>query len=174
MKTSGIEANKMISKFQHDLLHTEILLKSYPDLNMATKSVSESEHEVEYFSAKIAPEVDSCDFIRENPLSYIYIHVANPYKNVKINCSKCDGVVRVNANPYRVPLFLEHETLFRKEYSLTCFAYEDFFKIHKFNNSALSNSQLYILSKIDEHSKNNNKLDLFGLTNSVKLLLPFS
>jgi hypothetical protein len=172
--TKGLEAQQVVDRFQHDLIHSEELLKLYPDLSIVAKSASNSLHEVEYFSTKIATEVDSCDFNKESTSAYLYTHVIHPYKNVRINCTKCDGVVRVNSDPHRVPLFLEHETVFKKEYIISCFVYEDLFKFHNFNSKVLSNTQLYIISKLDEHSTNNNKLDLLGLSNSIKLLLPFT
>lgn len=164
----------MVDKFQHDLIHSEALLRLYPDLNISTKSGTNSIHEIEYFSSIINSEIDICEFVKENPASYIYTHAVNAYKNVKINCTKCDGLVRVNSNPHRIPLFLEHEVYFRKEYTITCFVYEDLIKLYKLSNHVLAESQLYIISKLDEHAKNSSKLDLFGLSNSIKLLLPFS
>lgn len=172
--TKGLEAQQVVDKFQHDLIHSESLLKLYSDLSIVSKSPSDSVHEVEYFSSQIASEVDSCEFIKENTSTYIYTHVVHPYKNVRINCTKCDGVVKINSNPNRIPLFLEHETLFKKDYTITCFVYEDLFKFHGFSNQVLADTQLYILSKLDEHAKNNSKLDLFALSNSIKLLLPFT
>lgn len=172
--TKGYEALQVVDRFQHDLIHTEALLKLYSDLSLVTKNGSNTVHDVEYFSSEIAPEVDSCEFNRENTSTYIYTHVVHPYKNVRINCTKCDGLVKVNSNPHRIPLFLEHETLFKKEYTISCFVYEDLLKFHNFSNKILADTQLYILSKLDEHAKNSSKLDLFALSNSIKLLLPFT
>lgn len=172
--TKGLEAQQVLDKFQHDLIHSEALLRLYSDLSLVTKSVENTLHEVEYFSSKIAVEVDACDFLKEQTSTYLYTHVVQPYKNVRINCTKCDGIIRVNTNPHRIPLFLEHETTFKKEYTIICFVYEDLFKFHNFSNKVLADTQLYILSKLDEHAKNNNRLDLFALSNSIKLLLPFA
>ncbi len=168
----GINASQVVDKFQHDLIHSEALLKLYPDLTISTNLT----HEIEYFSSNIALEVDSCDFVKENPAAFTYTHAVNPYKNIRVNCTKCEGVIRVNSNPHKIPLFLECETgaVFKKTYVITCFVYEDLLKLHSFNNKVLTDSQLYIISKLNEHTKNNNKLDLFGLSNSIKLLLPFT
>lgn len=172
--TKGFEAQQVLDKFQHDLIHSEALLKLYSDLSIVTASAPDTLHEVEYFSSNIAAEIDSCDFIKESTSSYLYTHIVQPYKNVRINCTKCDGLVKVNSNPHRIPIFLEHETLFRKDFTIICFVYEDLFKFHKFSNKVLADTQLYIISKLDEHTKSNSKLDLFGLSNSIKLLLPFT
>lgn len=172
--TKGFEAQQVVERFQHDLMHSESLLRLYPDLSMVTKSDANSLNEAEYFSTTIASEVDICEFNKENTATYVYTHVVQPYKNVRINCTKCDGLIRVNSNPHRIPLFLEHETSFKKEYTISCFVYEDLLKFHSFNSKILAECQLYILSKLDEHSKNNNKLDLLALSNSIKLLLPFT
>lgn len=172
--TKGFEAQQVVDQFQHDLLHSEALLRLYPDLSIVAKNVSNTVHEIEYFSTAICLEVDSCDFIKEATATYLYTHVAIPYKNVRLNCTKCDGVVRVNSNPHRIPLFLEHETLFKKDYTIICFVYEDLFKFHNFNSKALADSQMYILSKLEEHTKNTSKLDLLALSNSIKRLLPFT
>lgn len=170
----GIEAQQVLDKFQHDSLHSEALLKLYPDLSIVAKSNINTIHEVEYFSAQIASEVDSCDFIKESTATYLNTHVVHPYKNVSINCVKCGGLVRVNSNPCKIPLFLEHETSFKKDYTISCFVYEDLLRIHNFNSKILSDSQLYIISKLEEYSKNNNKVDLFALSSSIKKLLPFA
>lgn len=172
--TKGIEAKQVVDKFQHDLIHSKELLEMYPDLSIVSKSNPDNLHEVEYFSNQIASEVDSCEFIRENSSTYLYTHVAHPYKSVQLNCAICNGVVRVNSNPHRIPVFLEHETMFKKDFTITCFVYEDLLKFHNFSNKILADTQLYIISKLDEHTKNNNKIDLFALSNSIKLLLPFT
>lgn len=174
MKIKGAEAQQVVDKFQHDLIHSESLLRLYPDLSIVSKSSPDGAHEVEYFSSNISIEIDSCDFIKESTSTYLYTHFVHPYKNVRINCTKCDGLVKVNSNPHRIPIFLEHETSFRKDFTISCFVYEDLFKFHNFSNKVLADTQLYILSKLDEHSKNNSKLDLFALSNSIKLLLPFT
>lgn len=170
----GFEAQQVVDKIQHDLMHSETLLKLYPDLTVVIKNTGDSIHEIEYYSSIIANQIDQCDFVKENPSSYFYIHAVYPYKNVKIDCAKCEGIIRVNSNPHRVPLFMEHETSFRKEYTISCFVYEDLFKLHNFSNHVLAESQLYILSKLDEHSKNNNKTDILVLSSSIKMLLPFT
>lgn len=177
MKIKGIDGQQVVDKFQHNLIHSEALLKLYPDLTIAAKPTANSVNEIEYFSTIIASEVDSCDFVKENPVTYFYTHVAHPYKKVKINCSKCDGIIRVNSYPNSIPIFVEQEVYranFINEFVITCFVYEDLFERHNFNRKALSETQLYIISKLDEHSKKNTKIDLFGLSNSIKLLLPFS
>lgn len=170
----GVDGQQVVDSFQHDLLHSEELLEIYPDLHIATQSNENAIHEIEYFSTSISSEVDACDFSKENPATYIYTHIVHPYKIVQLNCPKCDGKVRVNSNPHKIPIFLEHETVFRKEFTINCFVYEDLFKSHNMSNKVLSETQLYIISKLNEHTKNNNKLDLFGLSNSLKILLPFS
>ncbi len=172
--TKGFEAQQVVDQFQHELIHSKELLEMYPDLSIVTKNTSNSIHEIEYFSTSISSEVDSCDFVREATATYLYTHVAYPYKNVQLSCHKCDGIVRVNSNPHRIPLFLEHETLFKKDYTIICFIYEDLLKVHNFNSKVLADSQMYILSKLEEHTKNNNKLDLFALSSSIKRLLPFT
>lgn len=172
--TKGFEAQQVVDQFQHDLIHSEALLKLYPDLSVIAKNISSTIHEIEYFSTTISSDVDSSEFFKEPTSTYLFTHVVLPYKNVQLNCSKCDGIVRVNSNPHRVPLFLEHEVVFKKEYTISCFVYEDLLKIHNFNSKILADSQMYILSKLEEHTKNNNKLDLFTLSNSIKRLLPFT
>lgn len=174
MKIKGFEAKTAVDQFQHDALHSEELLRIYPDLSIVATSLSKAIYELEYFSASISSEVNQFDFIKENTTTYIYTHVVKPYKNIQINCSKCDGIIRVNSNPSRVPLFLEHETMFGKEYTISCFVYEDLLKAHSFSSKTLAESQLYIISKLEEHTKNNHKIDIFALSNSIKRLLPFA
>src|SRR5574339_33203 len=165
MKTKGLEAQKVVDQFQHHSLHSEALLKLYPDLSIVADGIS-----VEYFSARISSEVNQFDFVKENTTTYVYTHVVKPYKNIQLSCSKCDGIVRVNSNPSRIPIFLEHETVFGKDYTISCFVYEDLLKSHNFSGKSLAETQLYIISKLEEHTKNNHKLDIFALSNSIKRL----
>jgi hypothetical protein len=136
--------------------------------------ISNAVYDVEYFSSIISSEVDQFDFVRENTTTYLYTHVVKPYKNVRVSCSKCDGLVRVNSNPFRIPIFLEHETSFGKDFTISCFVYEDLLKSHNFSSKTLAETQLYIISKLEEHTKNNHRLDIFALSNSIKRLLPFA
>lgn len=169
MKPKGIEAQKVVDQFHHHSLHSEALLKLYPDLSIVADGAT-----VEYFSVAISSEVNQFDFVKENTTTYLYIHSVRPYKNVQISCSKCDGIVRVNSNPSRIPVFLEHETIFSKEFTISCFVYEDLLKHHGFSGKTLAETQLYIISKLEEHTKNNHKIDIFALSNSIKRLLPFA
>lgn len=174
MKQKGLEAQKVVDQFQHHSLHSEALLRMYPDLSVVATGISNSIYEVDYFSNMICSEVNQFDFVKENTTTYIYTHVVKPFKNIQVNCSKCDGIVRVNSNPSRIPIFLEHETAFGKDYTISCFVYEDLLKQHNFSSKTLADSQLYIISKLEEHTKNNHKLDIFALSNSIKRLLPFA
>jgi hypothetical protein len=158
MKPKGVEAQAVVDQFHHHTLHSDALLRLYPDLTIVADGTT-----VDYF-----------DFLKESTTTYLYIHSVRPYKNIQINCLKCDGVVRVNSHPFRIPIFLEHEIVYNKEYNIYSFVYEDLIKAHNFSAKTLAETQLYILSKLEEHTKNNHKIDFFTMSNSIKRLLPFA
>lgn len=149
--------------------HTKKLLEIYPDLTMTSTS-----NNVEYFSKNINSEVDQFEFKKELPQSYTPIHAIYPFKNILISCENCNGIIRVNSNCINIPILMEHEIFYNKEFKWYSLVYEDLIKHHSLNSKTLTEIQLYIISKLDERSKNNQKVDLSCVNNSIRRLLPFT
>lgn len=165
----GVVAQDMVEVMKHHNHHSEELLGLYPDLTIEVDGNSAN-----YYSTIINSQVDEFRFEKEATTTYFNIHSVHPYKNIRIPCSRCEGLIRVSSTPSRIPLFLEHENFYNKEYIWYGFVYEEMLKSHNFSPAALAQSQLHIISKLDEHSKVNHKVDIFNLNNSVKKLLPFA
>jgi hypothetical protein len=163
----GVEAQAIAEEFLHNGLHTSLLLKKYEDLRVEVTGQT-----VDYYSTRINQEVDQFQFEKNTVTTYVFIHSCYPYKNVKIDCSRCDGLIRVNANPSRIPLILEHELVYAKDYAWYALAYEDFLKSNSFNQMTLTAVQLHIIKELE--AKKGKKVDTFYLNNSIKRLLPFT
>jgi len=164
---AGKDAKSMAEAFMHNGLHAELLLQKYPDLVAVADGL-----EVEYFSNQINQEVDQFEFKKESMTTYVYFHNAYPYKNVQVGCRQCDGLIRVNSSPSRIPLIMEHELVYAHDYAWYALAYEDLLKSKNFNQATLSAIQLHILKELE--AKKGKKVDTFYLNNSIKRLLPFT
>lgn len=164
----AITAQTIVDEFYHHNIHTEQLLKIYPDLTIINTSNS-----IEYYSNIINCDVDQYDLKRDSLYTYVYLHSANPFKNVKIECSKCDNLIKVNSNPSKIPVFLEAEISYGTEYTLYGLLYEEILKLNNFNSNVLKEIQLYVISKLEDHNKLNHRIDISNLNNSIKKLLPF-
>ncbi len=166
MKTA-LDAKTVAETFMHNGVHAELLLNRYPDLHVVVDG-----QQVSYYSKQINLEVDQFDFEKSSVTTYVYLHSCFPYKNVQVGCRLCDGLIRVNANPTKIPLIMEHEIVYAHDYSWYALAYEDFLKNNNFNQQTLSAIQLHILKELE--NKKGKKVDTFYLNNSIKRLLPFT
>lgn len=175
-KSNNATVVKVVTEnLNHIRIHNEGLTKLYPDLGVVLEGSSLGDDlVVDYYSTSINVEVDEVQLNREDTSTYVYIHAAHPYKNVKIPCDQCDGLIRVNALPSRIPLFIEMELVYRKDFSLYGFLYEEILKLNNFSPTILSKIQMYVLAKLEEHSKSQHKIDISNMNNSIKKLLPFT
>lgn len=166
---TGVTAQEVVEVMKHHNHHTEELLGLYPDLMVNIEGDT-----AVYYSTIINAEVNEFAFDKETTSTYCNIYTVHPYKNVRVGCSRCEGLLRVNSTPSRIPLFLEHENFYNREYIWYGFVYEEVFKSHGFSPATLSESQMYILKKLNESPKANHKIDIYYLNNSIKKLLPFT
>ncbi len=155
-------------QIDHITLHSEKLLQLYPDLN-----VSPTIFETKYFSKTLNADVDEFEFSSSSMSTYVYIHKISPFKNVQIDCPKCNGLVRVNSEPHELPILIEHELTFRTAFNLYTPPYQDIIKSANLSEKTLTAVQLHIISKLEEHHSSKHTLDLLGLNDSIKKLLPF-
>lgn len=170
MKTvKGTKAGELVDKLNHHNIHSNELLSRYSDLKIVYDGT-----QMDYYSALVNPEIDLLQFEREAPGTYIYTHVVMPYKQVQITCSQCEGKMRVNSIPSKIPFLMEHETVYNTEYVWYSTIYEEIFRLNNFSPMCLIETQLRVFTKLEEYQKNNRKVDTYLLTNSIKKLLPFT
>jgi hypothetical protein len=169
MLNKAITAQNVVENMRHHNHHTEQLLRLYSDLSIIT-----SGNVLDYYSVIINTEVNEFQFEKEKISTYLFIHVVKPYLSVNISCTECSGLIRINSNPSRIPIFLEQELIYNKEYVWYGFLYEEIFKHNNFNKSALSTTQLHIISKLEERGKLSHNVDTTNINNSIKNLLPFT
>jgi hypothetical protein len=163
---------EIVDQFEHHNLHTQGLIALHPDL----KVHSDGKH-VDYYAESVNALVDEFILNKETLSTYVYLHFANPFKKIRVPCHKCDGLIRVNSIPSKIPLFIEHEGTFRDDYMIYSCVYEELIKNNNFSAKTLSEIQLYILKHIQEYNKSGiskPKVDLYYLNNSIKRLLPFT
>lgn len=165
----SVVAQEVVDSMNHHNFHTQELLRLYPDLTVVVDGTT-----VDYYSISINSEVNEFQFDRGSLAAYVYMYSVHPYKNVRINCLKCEGVLRINSTPSKISLFIDQEIVYNKKYALYGLLYEEQFKLNGFNGSVLAASQLHIMSKLEEHSKDKHKIDIQNLNHSIKKLLPFT
>ena len=165
----ALNARDVVDTFNHHNAHATQLLNLYPDLEVVIDGIN-----YEYYSHKICAETDEAEVVKETPSTYVYLYVARPFKKVRLNCPHCDGVVQVNSNPAKIPFLIVHEIIFNKEFIWYSLTYEDLLRINSFHPKSLEVIKKYMLSKLDDHSKAQQKVDLSYLNESIKRLIPFA
>lgn len=151
-----VPAQEMVDQLYHQNLHSEFLLRLYPDLKIQNDGKN-----ITYFASSVNYDCNEILFSKESIGTYVNIHTAFPFKQVQTSCNKCDGLLVVKSNPAKIPLVLEHEMVFSKEYMLYALNYEEVIKNTNFSNKTLSDIQMYILNNIEEHLKIKHKADIY-------------
>jgi len=169
-KTGDLLAGQiLLDQLTHHNIHIEGLLKQYPDITMNNLGTH-----IDFYSKKISSEVDEIKVLKDNVSTYVYLHLACPSKKVKIDCNRCEGLITVLSDPFKIPIFFEHEVDFATEYVLYSCNYEETLKNHNFNVKTLSEIQMYILKQLENHTAAKRKADIYYMNNSIKKLLPFT
>lgn len=170
-KPDILSGREIVDQFEHHNIHTQGLIGFHPDLK-----VNSDGKKVDYYAASVNPLVDEFILGKDTLGTYIYLHYCLPYKTVHVPCHKCDGLIRVNSIPSKIPLFIEHEGSFRDDFVTYGCVYEELIKNNNFSAKTLTEIQMYILKHIQEYSKNlpKAKVDLYYINNSIKKLLPFT
>lgn len=171
LPVKGTVAQAIVDQFAHHNMHSKLLLELYPDLRITLTGTN-----VEYGSTIINSEVDQFQFEKDHTTTYLEIYAVYPYKNVRINCTSCEGIIRVNPTPHRIPLVAEHCLTYNKEFVWYGLIYEETLKLNNFNQSALAAVQLHLIEELGKknNSAANSKVDITYLNNSLRKLLPFA
>lgn len=163
-----IDAKETIQNLDHINWHNQQLLVKYPDLKVDIIG-----HKiVKYYSNSINLEADEVNIAKDEASAYWFIYAAYPSKNVQINCLKCNGLIKVNSSPHKIPFLLEKGASYQTNFDWYSLTYEDLLKSHNFNSAILSAIQLYLLEELKNRS--NHRIDTQYLTNSIKKLIPFT
>lgn len=162
-------AQDVLELYRHHNLHTELLLKQYPDLKVIIDGVS-----ISYYSTSINFEVDKFDLNKEYVTTYVAAYTISPYKEVAVVCSQCEGKIKVSSTPSRIPLVMEHETAFSKEYIWYGLVYEEQLKLNNFSTATLAKAQMFLIEELQKRTTPTSKVDISYLNNGIKRLLPFT
>lgn len=165
----SVNAQDMVELYRHRNLHTELLLKQYPDLKVIVSDVS-----IFYYSTSINSEVDKFDVTKEYVTTYVGAYTISPYKEVKVECGLCDGVNRVSSTPAKIPLVMEHETSFSKDFVWYGLVFEELMKLNNFSSATLAKAQMFLIEELQKKTTPTSKVDISYLNNSIKRLLPFT
>jgi hypothetical protein len=172
---SGTTAKTVIENLSHIQIHNEELTKLYPDLSVVLEGSSLGDNlVVDYYSPTVNSEADQFQFAVEHTSTYIDTHTVRPYKAIQVSCLQCNGLLRVNSIPSRIPLYIEIATVYLQEYEWYALMYEELLKVNNFNSGALAKIQLYILARLEDQTKLKRKVELSNMSNSIKKLLPFT
>lgn len=174
--TESVEASKAAEILEHHNIHTELLLKKFPDLK-----VHDTVAQVLYYSKSMNTQADVFSHIKENASTYAYIHSIECYKEVSVDCPRCDRPTRVYSMPPKIPFLLEQETYAPTEFIWYSLNYEDTIKEHDFCPAATEAVKMAFIKQLKERSNQNSgtslpapKLDIFYLDSKIKKLLPFT
>lgn len=166
-----IAAQERFDALEHHNIHIKELLEQHSDL----QTVLDDKNNMDFYAASINPLVDKVEFTKgQENTTYVDFHKVLPFKNVQTNCSKCDGLIRVNSSPFGFPVLIAHELKFRDDYNWFPTNYEDILKIYNFSPKVLAEIQLYIIDLLDKEAKLNRKINKTFLPSSIKKLLPFT
>jgi hypothetical protein len=169
----SVSAEQLLENLAHTKYHIDTLFSMFPDL----ETYQDADNLITYFSKSVHSTADGIEFFNYSVGYCITIHVANPFKNININCEYCSGDIKIYTSPSRIPLFLYSgsEVYPNKDSIFNVMAYEDIYKINNISQEIIGKSHSYILQWIDKMSKNTNhfKLDLTFINKSIKNLLPF-
>lgn len=168
----AVEARSIVDQFDHYNFHNRELLNLYPDLKIVYDN-----DVISYYSTSLNPEDNILNWVREDSSTYCYVYFMYAYKEVQLCCPTCDGKMKVNTNPGKIPFLIEDESSYaapEKIFTWYSTVYEDILKEKNFNPKCLVEIQLQIISKLEERKKSNSRVDISYVTNSIKKLLPFT